>query len=338
MDFLRNALILDAQGNRTDRHQLVISNDFDEIRAWSDQVYMPYDVRAARKAIEPRSSLHAVSIGSMVLSRFSYGIPVHLSEFSMGPGMGMALTTIRGSARHWIDRGESADTPAGHTFLVDTSRTDYWVDFDPDHLQINVTFPHQYLEELFLRWYGAPAEAQLWRRKIAFGGPGSSWAALLEYTCRCVAENREQVMHGPLGSHLEELLGMHMLMEWMKRSGPPAPRRCALVPRCVKQAEEYIRNRAREAPTLSQIAAASGVSVRTLSDSFRQFRGLTPMAFLRERRLEGVRKELLTAPPGATVAAIANLWGYASLGAFAALYFRRFGEYPSTTLSRLRGR
>lgn len=45
-----------------------------------------------------------------------------------------------------------------------------------------------------------------------------------------------------------------------------------------------------------------------------RYERLTPMAFLRERRCEGVRKELLTAPPGATVAAIANLWGYASLG------------------------
>lgn len=71
-------------------------------------------------------------------------------------------------------------------------------------------------------------------------------------------------------------------------------------------------------------------------NSFKQFRGYTPMAFLREQRLQGIRKALMSAPPGSTVVTIANLWGYSSLGVFAAAYFKRFGEYPSMTLNRLR--
>ncbi|HWW72308.1 MAG TPA: helix-turn-helix transcriptional regulator [Duganella sp.] len=338
MDFLHKALIVDAEGRRTDEHEKLISGNYEEIQTWSDQVYMPYRVTPAKPALTPASSLYAVSIGSMILTRFCYGVPVHLSDFNAGPGMGMALTTIRGSARHWIDQRRSADTPVGHTFLVDTTRTDYWVDFDPHHLQLNVTFPHQYLEELFIRWHGAPPEAPFWRQKIAFGGPDSSWAALLEYTCRCVADNRDQVLRGPLGNHLEELLGMHMLTEWSKRGGGAAAKKGGLAPRCVKLAEDYLRVNARQAPTLSRTAQAAGVSVRTLSNSFRQFRGMTPMAYLREQRLEGMRQELLSAPSGATVAAIAHQWGYASLGSFAAAYFKRYGELPSQTLARLRSR
>lgn len=340
MDFLQNALLLDAKGHPIADYELVRSKHFDEIRAWSDQVYMPYNATPSGPAREPDSLLHAVSIGSMILSRFSYGIPICLCDFSMGPGMGMALTTVRGSARHWIDIGAFAETSVGHTFLVDTSRTDYWVDFDSNHLQVNITFPHQYLEELFLRWYGEPAEEDIWRRKLAFGGPGSSWLGLLNYVCRCVAEMPNLVSRGPLGSHLEEILGMHMLAEWGRQNDSRAcnPKfRGSVTPRCVKVAEEYMNTHARECPTLSNISAAAGVCVRTLSNSFRHFRGYTPMAFLREQRLQGVRKALMSATPGSTVVIIANLWGYSSLGVFAAAYFKRFGEYPSMTLNRLRG-
>lgn len=341
MDFLRNALLLDVKGCPVADHELVRSKHFDEIHAFSDQVYMPYKATPIGSIREPDSSLHAVSIGSMILSRFSYGIPIHLCDFSMGTGMGMALTTVRGSARHWIDIGAFADTSVGHSFLVDTSRTDYWVGFDPDHLQVNITFPHQYLEELFIRWYGEPAAEEIWRRKLAFGGPNSSWLALLKYACSCVAETPDLVTRGPLGNHLEEMLGMHMLSEWGRHSGAQACGRKLqgnVIPRCVKVAEEYMNTYARECPTLTKVSVAASVSVRTLSNSFNQFRGYTPMAFLREQRLQGVRKALMSAHPGSTVGTIANLWGYSSLGVFAAAYVGRFSEYPSMTLGRLRGR
>lgn len=335
MDFLSNALIVDGEGRPTRDHELILSQDFDELREWTEQVYMPYAVIPGGGHRRPDSALHAVRIGSMYLSRFSYGIPVHLQDFAPEAGMGMVLTTIRGAARHWVDSGRYADTGIGGSFLVDTSQTDYRADFDPNHLQVNVTFPHQFLEALHERWYGHRADPALWRQKLDFGGAGSAWHSLLEYTCRCVSEYPRELMQGPLGRHLEELLGMHMLMEWTRQHGGErlGP---SIAPRHVRQAEQYLRDHARSAPTLSRVAAAVGVSVRSLSGAFRQFRGASPMAFLREERLQGVRRDLLAAADGATVASVAEQWGYANLGAFAAAYRRRFGENPSATLRRLR--
>ncbi|NUA27471.1 helix-turn-helix transcriptional regulator [Cupriavidus basilensis] len=86
------------------------------------------------------------------------------------------------------------------------------------------------------------------------------------------------------------------------------------------------------APTLSELAQASGVSVRTLSAAFREYRYCTPMQALMEQRLQGVRAELLVAARGATVRSIAETWGFANPGLFAARYRQRFGEYPSRTL------
>lgn len=333
MKSLNAALILDAAGGATDRNRLIATRDFDELAVFTRRVYMPYAVQPGARCLAPDADLHAVSIGQMTLSRFSYGIPVHLSDFFQQAGVGMVLTTIRGAARHWSSARTTLDTGVGESFLVDTSRTDYCASFNEHHLQVNVTFPHDCLEKLYLRWAGHPAEESLWTSKLSIGGPGSAWSALLEYCCRCVAEFPQQVSEGALGRHLEEMLGIQMLTEWSTRTGL-VPQAASPAPRHVLHAEQYMRDNARQAPTAGEVAQAVGVSVRALSAAFRHFRQTTPMAYLREVRLEAVRRALLAAPDGATVASIAEQWGYANLGAFAARFRTRFGEYPSALLRR----
>lgn len=338
MNILENALIVDSEGKSTDQHKIVASTEWDEISLWSDKIYMPYEASPIGKARKPNSIMHAASIGRLILSRFSYGIPVHLEGFSPDAGMGMVLTTVSGAAQHSVDAGKMIDTAIGQTFIVDNSCTDYWADFDNNHLQVNITFPHQLLASLYERWHGYPANPELWQQKIKFGGPNSSWLSLLEYTCRCMREVPHEVEHGVLGKHLEEMLGIHILTQWESQcKSSNKLRKQVLAPRCVKQAEHYMRDHARSAPTLTEIAAAAGVSVRALSGAFKEFRNTTIMNYLKEQRLQGIRADLLAAPLGANVTTIAHLWGYSNLGLFAANYKQRFGEYPSETLRRLRG-
>ena len=88
--------------------------------------------------------------------------------------------------------------------------------------------------------------------------------------------------------------------------------------------------------TARDIAAAAGVSIRTLLEGFRHFRGTTPMAALRAMRLKAVRGELLVAAGRATsVTDIALKWGFINLGRFAEAYRKRYGELPSQTLRRV---
>lgn len=332
---IRDVLILDADGRPIERHRLVASRDWDEIRQWSDQVYMPYQVTPQGRARTPDSVLDAVRIGHFVLSRFRYGIPVHLREFAPEAGCGMVLTTVGGAARHWSGARAFTDTGVGDAFVVDNSRTHYWADFDEHHLQVNLTFRHDALAALHERWFGAPADERMWQRKFRLGGAGSSWVGLLNYVCQCVTEMPEAVAEGPLGRHLEEMLGIHLLTQWRAQlDHPTAATPLHLAPRHVLVAERHIREHAREAPTLAGIAAAAGVSVRTLSAAFRSYRGCTPMEALREQRLQGVRAELLLAVPGTTVQAVAADWGFVNLGLFSRRYRARFGELPSATLHR----
>ncbi|WFU05507.1 helix-turn-helix transcriptional regulator (plasmid) [Rhizobium sp. CB3171] len=86
--------------------------------------------------------------------------------------------------------------------------------------------------------------------------------------------------------------------------------------------------------TITDMAAAAGVSVRALQINFRRFLNVTPMAYLRQLRLDGARQDLLTATPSATVSEIARRWGFIHQGRFSQEYRAAFGVLPKYDLGR----
>ncbi|WP_433500228.1 AraC family transcriptional regulator [Sphaerimonospora sp. CA-214678] len=106
-----------------------------------------------------------------------------------------------------------------------------------------------------------------------------------------------------------------------------------VAPRAVKRAMELIEGHAAEPLTVEDIAEAVGVGVRALQEGFRRHLETTPMAYLRDVRLDRVRAELAAGAPGTTtVTDVAFRWGFVHLGRFSLTYRRRFGETPSETL------
>lgn len=332
LTYLSGALIVDGDGKSTNENLLLHSEQFDEIRNWSDQVYMPYTVDPISKRIYPKSTLHAIEIGSMVISRFTYGIPVHLHDFSQDKGVGMVLTTLSGNARHWQDAFTHDDTTAGETFIVDNSQVDYHAHFDPKHLQLNVTFEHDYLNLLYKKITGHYAPPEFWQNKVKFGKNGSGWLSLLEYVIRMANENSQGKNSKLLAKHLEETLGTNILLHWADACGIDIENtHHKIAPNYIIKAEAYMRDHAVSAPTLSEVAMSVGVSTRALHKGFKVYRNSTPMRYLRDIRLEGIRTELKQAPMNVTVSEIAYSWGYVSLGRFAKQYKEKFGELPSDT-------
>lgn len=105
-------------------------------------------------------------------------------------------------------------------------------------------------------------------------------------------------------------------------------------PAALRRAVAFIDGHAHEPVSLTQLAEASGASGRALRHAFTRQYSVTPSGYLRRVRLERAHEELVAADPGhgATVAAIARTWGWASPSQFAAAYRRRFGVPPSQTL------
>ncbi|UXA19937.1 AraC family transcriptional regulator [Mycobacterium sp. SMC-4] len=111
----------------------------------------------------------------------------------------------------------------------------------------------------------------------------------------------------------------------------PDPRRTV-----IQQAMDFIDEHLAERITMDSLANAVHMSVRSIQQGFRSELGMSPMAFVRERRLERVHEELTDAIPsdGVTVTAVAERWGFHHLGSFSVEYRKRWGEAPSETLRR----
>jgi len=110
----------------------------------------------------------------------------------------------------------------------------------------------------------------------------------------------------------------------------PPPARIDLV----KQVQQWVEDHPGEPISLETLCRQAHVGRRSLLQGFREHLGMGPMAYIKLKRLHGIRRELLRAQPeSVTVAGLAARWGFLNPGHFARDYQRLFGVLPSQTLN-----
>jgi len=122
-----------------------------------------------------------------------------------------------------------------------------------------------------------------------------------------------------------------LLMNALNHPGKqPKPLRRAEI---VSTAQDYMTANLHRPMTLAELSQAVCASRRSLIYGFQDIFGMGPITYLKQQRLNGVRKALLAGNPEyETVANIAHIWGFYSSGHFARDYKALFGETPSETL------
>ena len=119
-----------------------------------------------------------------------------------------------------------------------------------------------------------------------------------------------------------------------RRPAPPSCLASRNAWRYVRRVRAYLSDHPGEAPGLEALCRITGVRARTLETSFREVTGLSPMKFLRVRRLNAGRHTLATGDPDEiSVKSVAMSQGFWHLGRFARDYKLLFGENPSATLT-----
>jgi AraC-like DNA-binding protein len=111
-------------------------------------------------------------------------------------------------------------------------------------------------------------------------------------------------------------------------------RHTSIVPGHVYRAERYIKENISHSIDINDIVAAADVCERTLYDAFKRFRGISPICYLKNMRLDLARQALLQSSDDIKVYTIATKFGFNHLGRFSIYYKKRFGESPSQTLKR----
>jgi AraC family ethanolamine operon transcriptional activator len=101
----------------------------------------------------------------------------------------------------------------------------------------------------------------------------------------------------------------------------------------VATARDYIEANLTSSLGLETVAQQTGVSLRTLETSFREFLDTTPLRYIKTRRIHAARRRLREATAGElSVSKVAYDCGFEHLSFFASDYKTLFDESPSETL------
>jgi AraC-like DNA-binding protein len=106
----------------------------------------------------------------------------------------------------------------------------------------------------------------------------------------------------------------------------------------VRRIEDYIEANWDQPITVEALAALTNSSARSVFHSFKEYRGYSPMHFVKQVRLRRARAMLVKQSAELSVTEVAMVCGFGNLGHFANDYFSVFGERPSKTRNASKGR
>ncbi|WP_233255373.1 AraC family transcriptional regulator [Naasia lichenicola] len=316
-------------------HPLAATVDIDHARQVLSDVYLPLDFPSASPTAAVDLHLNMVKVGRITAGylRFGDAIRIRTSE-ATDFHVDMPLTgraTMRAGSQtpvHGSPRTGAIFMP-GHPADLDC---------DEDFSQMAVMIPKAELEIELENLLGHSVTKPL---VFSAGldltsGPGCAVLETLRFIDHVSTSAPDMLQHPIAAQRLEQVLMESLLLaQPHNHQESLAAPVAAAGPRPVAHAIELLRGSLEHAWTVSELAVAVSVSVRSLQEEFRRSTSSTPMGYLRQLRLERIHDELLDAEPGsATVSDVAARWGITHLGRFAASYQRRFGEKPSETIRR----
>jgi|APSaa5957512535_1039671.scaffolds.fasta_scaffold43500_2 AraC-like DNA-binding protein len=164
-------------------------------------------------------------------------------------------------------------------------------------------------------------------------GTVASYAQIIMTVCDDINRDDSGLSGQLVAQQLEQMLISLLLMELpntysdiLKQDIYQAP---SSVLRCV---DSYIDSYFAAQITVKDLAKAAGTSIRTLQKAFYTHKGISPMTYLRDRRLEHARKLLLNIDSNhESITDVALSCGFTHMSRFAQHYKIRFGELPSET-------
>jgi transcriptional regulator GlxA family with amidase domain len=98
----------------------------------------------------------------------------------------------------------------------------------------------------------------------------------------------------------------------------------------------YIEANIRADLSIEELAQVGNVSTRTVYNLFAKYFSVTPKLFIKQAKLQSLRKELAGGKAIRNVTEGALNYGFTHLGRFSSDYRKMFGELPSETLQRRR--
>lgn len=310
------------------------SHDLDETRQIVAGIYCDHRLEQVRGGERLDYRQVHQRVGALSFSHMQYGAEVRVAPGSL-QSFFLVQVPVSGYDRLHVDGTELSSDARHATIHAPDSRLD--MNWSADCSKFVVRIDRDALE----RHASAIAGRELggavaFDNLVDLDSPmARSWVNTAQHLFTELRGNSALADQALVRNHIEQLL-LTTALNWLPgsftREGACAAR--TVLPRHVRQAEDYMRSCPEQPITVESLAAQVGVSGRTLYEGFRKFLGVSPMRYLRELRMERARADLLDPVCPSSVTAIATYWGFFQLGRFAADYRRRYGEHPRETMAR----
>ena len=311
----------------------VRSPDLEEARARVGEVFCPHRLEPVDEPVPTPVCFNSATFGVVGLSYLAYGSSVRIRP---QPLRSFLLIQIPLSGRALVRTGATEVVSDPTTASVPDPDAELDMTWEAGNEQLIVRVDRAALDAQLERVLGRPPSTELrLAASLDLTTPAArSWLSTVDLV-RSDLDGPGGLAHPVLRAQAEQLLMSQLLAAVPHSSSEELLAGPSAVPGVIRRAEALIDGHAREPLTVDDLAAAVGLSVRSLQEGFRRHLDTTPTARLRAARLAGVRAELTTADPTrCTVSRVAADWGFHHLGRFAVAYRERWGESPSATLRR----
>lgn len=314
-------------------HTEVNTADPDEARELVTRVFCEHSLTPDPGQVA--MTLRADNMGSMSVVHLDYGAPVRitpdpLEDFYLVQIPRSGAADVRQSGKEIIS------TPSLASLLSPVGEVDML--WHPGTPQLCVSLRREVVEREASLLLGQPLGEPLvfdLGMDVADAG-NASWLRSVLFLVdelrsgTSIARRREVV-----DSFAATIAGQLLLSQphnYSERLGGGPPASTSQVQHAVDWIEAHLGDDLLSVPGVAQ---AVGISVRSLQESFRRELGVTPLAYIKNRRMLIAHRRLLAGDPAiTTVTRIAMGVGITHLGRFSVEYRQRFGEPPSVTLGR----
>lgn len=327
-----------------ERFRLFDSHDLDEAREFVGRVFCPHELTTLHRGAQLDACHHSVPLHrDASLNYVQYGPAVRIEPGHLG-GFYLLQIPLRGGAAVRCG-GQAVESHALMASLPSPTEA-LSMRWHEDSPQFIVKIDREALHSRLSALLQAPVPQPLvFELGVDLANPALlGMASFITYLRSAVETNAFLLGHPVLAEQAESHLLTSLLLSTRHNYSAALATGTAMqgtapmaLPRAVKRAQEFMHSRLELPITLADVCAHVGVSARSLQQTFAQCTGKSPMAFLRELRLDAVHAALqqpaaAERPP--QVSDIAARYGFFHLGHFAEGYRRRFGEAPSDTRQR----
>ena len=335
-DFRTSALALPASSDRWQR-QLEGVQDFDLVTEIVGRAFKPHSMELLDPLHTLNTRFYSTQVGRISLFFLEYGAEVKVAPDCFD-GFVLVEIPLQGGGHYRCGR-ESLMGSTAHAAVMSPDKTIH-LDLAPQLSQLIMRIDQSLIDQACAGHLGG----QL-RDPVSFGlhfdlgsQAGRAWTGMLNHVMEGVSSFPQLLDNAMYCRHIEQVFIDTLLYGHMHNYSHRfelTHTHPALAPGYVRRAVEYLEMHAAEPVTVDMLAAAVGVSSRALFVAFREAYDQTPMGYLREFRLQQVRRALLAGSVATeSLTQLALQWGFFHYGRFAQYYRDRLGERPQETVRR----